>query len=155
MHFFRLFQCLCVSSSVTLAFLLGSRNSLNKATERSYISSMRESGYNILNLHVSRPLLLRSFLDESKEISKIEHDVKERDSFAEFYDATVSFGSSLSLDQFFLHQKVELMLAQRMLDTDDISDVWISLWGCNCKCLTEEEAFQTLCAVNNLENVPR
>jgi hypothetical protein len=150
MHFLRLFLFLCVSSRLTLAFLLGSRISLNKATER-----MRESGYNILNLHVSRPLLLRSFLDESKEISNIEHDVKERDSFAEFYDATVSFGSSMSLDQFFLHQKVELMLAQRMLDTDDISDVWISLWGCNCKCLTEEEAFQTLRAVNNLENVPR
>jgi hypothetical protein len=150
MHFLRLFLFLCVSSRLTLAFLLGSRISLNKATER-----MRESGYNILNLHVSRPLLLRSFLDESKEISNIENDVKERDSFAEFYDATVSFGSSMSLDQFFLHQKVELMLAQRMLDTDDISDVWISLWGCNCKCLTEEEAFQTLCAVNNLENVPR
>ena len=159
MHYSKLFLFLYVSSSLTQAFLLSCPKFLNKATQCNYVSTIRERGYNLVDrreLYVSRTLLLRSFCDKSKETSTVEFDLKDRDSFAEFYDATVSFGSSLSLDQFYLHQKVESMLAQRMLDTDDISDVWISLWGCNCKCLTEEEAYQTLCALNNLnlETIP-
>jgi hypothetical protein len=151
MQYLKVFLILYVSRSMTLAFSLSSLKFLNKATRHNHVSAIRESCHKLLDRHVSRPLLLLFFHYESKDISDgVEYDDKNIDLFAEFYDATVSFGSSMSLDQFFLHQNVESMLAQRMVDADDISDVWISLWGCNCKCLTEEEAFQTFCAISNL-----
>lgn len=145
-----------MSSGVTTAFPISCFKFLNEASQRKCIRIMQESDPKLLCLRESyfdRALLSRKFHDEFRETSNDVFNVKDRDSFTEFYDVTVSFGSSMSLDQFILHQTVETALAQRMLDIDDVSDVWILLWGCNCKCLTEEEAFQTFCAVNDLEMI--
>lgn len=146
-----------MSSGVTTAFPISCSKFLNEASQRNCIGIMQESDPKLLyhrGYNVGRALFSRKFVDEIREISNVAFNMKDRDSFAEFYDATVSFGSSMSLDQFILHQTVESMLVQRMLDIDDVSDIWILLWGCNCKCLTEEEAFQTFCAVNDLEMIP-
>jgi hypothetical protein len=37
-----------------------------------------------------------------------------------------------------------MILSEKIITADEISDLWISLWACNCKGLTEEEAYQTL-----------
>lgn len=77
----------------------------------------------------------------------------EKKHFSKFYEDNVSFGSSMSLDVFLINGKIELMLDEKELTTDEVSDVWIDLWGCNCKCLTEEEAFETINAIYNLKKV--
>ena len=64
-----------------------------------------------------------------------------------FYSEIVPFGSALSIDQFLQHEDIEALISQKLLLFDEVSDIWISLWGCNCKCLSEEEAFLTLCTV--------
>ena len=156
MHYFELFLFFCLSTPVSLALPHGISNFVNKAPQRNFFRIVRGSGYTLFyhrKPFYSSTLLSSSCPTESKETSNIEVEAEGRESFAQFYEATVSFGSPMSLDQFLMHQRVELMLAQRLLDTDDISDVWISLWGCNCKCLTEEEAFQTLCAVYDLKMI--
>ena len=66
-----------------------------------------------------------------------------------FYNEIVPFGSALSLDQFLQHDDIETLISQGLLLFDEVSDIWISLWGCNCKCLSEEEAFLTLCIVRD------
>lgn len=77
----------------------------------------------------------------------------EKEYFSEFYEESVSCGSAMSLDVFLTSSKIDLMLEKRILTIDEVSDVWISLWGCNCKCLTEEEAFETISAIYDLKKV--
>lgn len=77
----------------------------------------------------------------------------EKKYFSEFYEENVSCGSAMSLDMFLTSSKIELMLEKKALTIDEVSDVWISLWGCNCKCLTEVEAFETIIAIYDLKKV--
>ena len=94
-----------------------------------------------------------SRLNEMNEITTSEFLQAEKKYFSEFYEDNVSCGSSMSLDVLLMSRKIEMMLNEKVLTIDEVSDVWISLWGCNCKCLTEEEAFETIGAIYDLNKV--
>ena len=104
---------------------------------------------------------IRPVLDQESRISwdtsEFQHINSNRGIFSQsdklaadfFYNEIVPFGSALSLDQFLQHDDMEALISKRLLLFDEVSDIWISLWGCNCKCLNEEEAFLTLCIVRD------
>ena len=77
----------------------------------------------------------------------------EKKHFLKFYEDNVSCGSSMSLEVFLMNGMIESMLNEKVLTADEVSDVWIELWGCNCKCLTEKEAFETISAIHDLKKV--
>jgi hypothetical protein len=92
-----------------------------------------------------------SLMNGEKETMAGEILLVEKKYFSEFYEENVSCGSAMSLDVFLMSSKIERMLEKKVLTIDEVSDVWISLWGCNCKCLTEEEAFETISAIYDLK----
>lgn len=80
----------------------------------------------------------------------------DKSDFHKFYEETVPFGSGMSLNDFQTYPYVEqqLLLSEKKVIKDDmtmssdrISDVWIDLWSCNCMCLSEGQAYQTLCTL--------
>jgi hypothetical protein len=98
-------------------------------------------------------ILAYSLMNGEKETIVGEFLLAEKKYFSEFYEENVSCGSAMSLDVFLMSSKIDLMLEKKVLTVDEVSDVWISLWGCNCKCLTEEEAFETISAIYDLKKV--
>lgn len=105
--------------------------------------------------YIATNSLLHSTSPDKLGVSDLSVASPVESSFLLFYEETVPFGSALSLDQFLQHQEVEGLIERRQLLVDDVSDIWISLWGCNCKCLSEGDAFQTLCAVyESIDVVP-
>lgn len=97
--------------------------------------------------------LVCSLMNGEKETMVGEFLLAEKIYFSMFYEENVSCGSAMSLDVFLMSSKMERMLEKKVLTIDEVSDIWISLWGCNCKCLTEEEAFETISAIYDLKKV--
>lgn len=111
----------------------------------------------ILTLMLSAIGLTQGFLFKrhcNRAIFRTMNSYKDKSDFYSFYEETVPFGSEMSLNQFLTHPYIEdqLMLtvkqkSEKGLSLDKISDVWIDLWSCNCMCISEEKAYQTLCAL--------
>lgn len=106
-----------------------------------------DSNYRIGRISRSNSRLFISLNKDNSSQSDLLGKMFDRTVFNTFFDGIVPFGSGLSLDQFLQHEGLEMSSSQGLLLVDEVSDIWISLWGCNCKCLSEEEAFETLCAV--------
>jgi hypothetical protein len=92
----------------------------------------------------------------NRVVTSMDSYPRDRSDFYTFYEETVPFGSEMSLNQFLTHPYVEdqLLLSIKKkssggLTLDRISDIWIDLWSCNCMCISEEKAYQTLCALFN------
>ena len=120
------------------------------------ISSVKRSCFHLRNPSITpanRANVASSPLTEIIVTTTVEIRQAEKKYFSKFYEDNVSYGSSMSLDVFLINEKIELMLNEKLLTTDEVSDVWIDLWGCNCKCLTEEEAFETINAIYDLKKV--
>jgi hypothetical protein len=90
----------------------------------------------------------------NRVVTSMDSYPRDKFDFYNFYEETVPFGSEMSLNQFLTHPYVEdqLLLSVKKkssggLTLDRISDIWIDLWSCNCMCISEEKAYQTLCAL--------
>ena len=97
----------------------------------------------------SRNCNKKYLLYDSTKMSEFSSAASNYPAFLLFYEETVPFGSPMSLDQFLQYEPVDALIQQEQLLADDVSDIWISLWGCNCKCLYEEEAYKTFIEVYN------
>ena len=120
------------------------------------ISSVKRSCFHLRNPSITPAKTANVACSPLTEIiltTTVEIMQAEKKYFSKFYEDNVSYGSSMSLDVFLINEKIELMFNEKLLTTDEVSDVWIDLWGCNCKCLTEEEAFETINAIYDLKKV--
>ena len=69
--------------------------------------------------------------------------------FHDFYVRTVKPGNEITLEQFITYDKVDVLLADQVILSEDVEDMWISAVG-DADGLNEEECYEMLCMVIDL-----
>ena len=69
--------------------------------------------------------------------------------FHDFYVRTVKPGAEITLEQFITYDKVDVLLADQVILSEDVEDMWISAVG-DAEGLNEEECYEMLCMVIDL-----
>ena len=69
--------------------------------------------------------------------------------FHDFFVQTVQPGAEITLEQFITYDKVDVLLADQVILSEDVEDMWISAVG-DAVGLNEEECYEMLCMVIDL-----
>ena len=85
-------------------------------------------------------------MDDDDEFDK---GMPDKPAFRDFFRATVAPGKDMTLAQFMLYDKVDILLADQLILNEDVSDMWISAVG-DAEGLNEDEGYEMLCMVMDL-----